>query len=135
MRWFQDTIEAFSRQLGVITPDVGPQGTFQVTTEGGALLVIEPIACDMGFDALVYAGHPVGMHTPGLARRALAQAHLTQGLPHPLQVALLPSHPDPLLIALTRIPGRHFTPDLLAHAVDFLHRWLDDVVTGGESGV
>ncbi|MEY4653652.1 MAG: hypothetical protein RI884_2233 [Pseudomonadota bacterium] len=136
MHWFQDTIAAFGRQLGMANLAAGSDGALQLAVGDDTLIGIESAPMKAGeadADGLVFALRPIGLHQLSVLHRALEQAHLSQHPTLALQVGLRQSPHDHQLLAVVRIPSRSFTADQLSQAVDFLIRWLDDVLAPGDS--
>lgn len=127
MSWVDDTVAEFGRSMGIPSLRVGEHGNLQLKFAAGGLLAIEPVRRGDTDEILVYLGEPLGF---GGARRvvlALSKAHFRNAGVRDVQIAVRGEGADSLLLALTRIPEREFTPQNLGHAVDYLHQWLGSV--------
>ena len=127
MSWVHDTLADYGRRIGIERLDFGSHGVAQLQLESGGLVAVEPVEREGQDEVLVYIGRPAGHDAGRVYAAALAKAHHSHGGPFALQVALRGHGPEALLLALTRLPERSFTPQTLAHAVDHLRRWLDEV--------
>lgn len=124
--WVRDALAEFGRQLGIEQLSFGSHGVAQLVLQSGGLVAVEPVRRGDRDEVLIYLGRPVGHQAGALLQRALARAHWREGGPYPVQVALRGDGPDAMLLALVRLPERAFTGQSLAHAVDYLGRWLDE---------
>lgn len=130
MAWIQDTLADFGRQLGIDGLDFGPYGVAQLQLASGSVIAVEPVRRGQDDEVLVYLSRPVGHQAPQMVSVALARSHWRNGGPLPVQVGLRGRGAEAQLLALVRVPERTFTAQALAHAVDYLGRWLDDVQAG-----
>ncbi len=130
MAWIADTLADFGHHLGIDGLDVGPHGVAQLQLASGGFIAVEPVRRGQEDEVLVYLARPVG-HLAGQAvHAALARSHWRHGGALPVQVGLRGNGPDTQLLALVRLPERTFTAQALAHAVDYLGRWLDEAQSG-----
>lgn len=133
MRWIDDAVTEFGKQLGITGLNLGRHGNAQLELGSGALLTVEPVRRGRQDEVLVSLGRPVGHQLPRLNRLALSKAHHSRGGALPIQVASRGQGTDAMLLAVVRLPQRGFTPQALAHAADYLGRWLDAVAAGSTS--
>ncbi len=130
MAWIEDTLADFGRQLGIDGLDFGPYGVAQLQLASGGCIAVEPVRRGQEDEVLVYLARPVGHQAAQAVNVALARSHWRHGGALPVQVGLRGNGQDTQLLALVRLPERTFTAQTLAHAVDYLGRWLDDVQAG-----
>lgn len=133
MRWIDDAVAEFGKQLGIASLSLGRHGNAQLELGSGAVLTVEPVRRGQQDEVLVYLGRLVGHQLPRLNRLALAKAHHSRGGALAVQVASRGQGTDAMLLAVVRLPERGFTPQTLAHAADYLGRWLDAVAAGATS--
>lgn len=130
MGWIEQTLADFGYQLGIEGLDFGPHGVAQLQLASGGFIAVEPVRRGQVDEVLVYLGRPVGHQAAPAVRLALSRSHWRQGGPLAVQVGLRGTGSEAHLLALVRLPERTFTAQSLAHAVDYLGRWLDDVQAG-----
>ena len=128
MSWIHDTLSDFGRQIGIAQLALDSQGAVQLAFEDGGALVVEPVQRGDVAEVLVYLQRKVGHQASTLMPFALERADCMRAAPFMVQVVLRGSGPDTRLIALVRMDERAFTPQALAQSVDFLTRWLDEVL-------
>jgi len=133
MAWTEDTLAEFGRQLGIDGLDFGPFGVAQLQLANGSFIAVEPVRRGQEDEVLVYLGRPVGHQADRAVDVALARSHWRSGGAFPVQVGLRGSGSETALLALVRMPERHFTAQALAHAVDYLVRWVDEAQAGRRS--
>lgn len=127
MGWIEDTVADFGRRIGLPGLDFGTHGVAQLAFDSGALLAVEPVERGGRGEVLVYLARPLGHEAPRLVRAALKRAHFDQAGAMDVQIGTRGQGPDTLLVALTRVPEREFTPQALERALDHLNRWLDSL--------
>lgn len=130
MAWIEDTLADFGRQLGIDGLDFGPYGVAQLQLASGSFIAVEPVRRGNEDEVLVYLGRVVGHQATQAVEVALARSHWRNGGPLAVQVGLRGAGAETFLLALVRLPERTFTAQALAHAVDYLGRWLDEVQAG-----
>lgn len=126
--WITDAVCQFGVHLGLDNFQPNARGGLQLTLQNGGLLAIEPTQRGTLAEVLVYASRPTGYQAPGLLKAGLAKSFDNQAGPYPVQVALYGSGADAMLLALIRVAERDFTLPILEKSVDFLRRWLDELV-------
>ena len=130
MDWVQQTLADFGRQLGLASFGLGTHGVAQLRLASGALLAVEPVRRGQADEVLVYFSQPLGFDAARLRRRALEKVHYSNSGPYAVQIATRGNGPQSELLLAVRLPDRSFTPQTLAHAVDFLDRWFAELRDG-----
>lgn len=126
MNWVNDTLAEFGRRLGIAALDFGPHGVAQLALPSGGWLAVEPVQRSEADDeVLIYLGHPLGFDAPRRLRQALERAHYAAAGVFPLQLATRGEGSESVLIVLTRVSAREFTPQRLDQAVEALSRWVE----------
>lgn len=128
--WIRDTVAEFGQQAGIPDLRLSSAGTLRLKLDSGDLIVLESLPSPANDLALLYLVRPVGHSLGALLRAALARAHHQEGSPYTVRVGGQGSGPDAVLVAGIRQAERAFTAQNLAHAIDFLGRWMDDVQGG-----
>lgn len=126
--WVVDAVAQFGRQLGISRLGFG-QGTnaLSLAFADGGVLGLEQVQRDVQTEVLVYFSRPVGHQPLAILRTALRRAHVSQGGPWMVQVALSGQGTDTMLTAMVRLPERGLNAQQLGHATDYLDRWLSDL--------
>ncbi len=127
MSWVHDTLSDYGRQYGLSDLGFGSHGAAQLVFQSGAVLAVEPVSRGEVEEVLVYVSRPVGFSGARLLRRALVKAHFKEAGALDIQVSSRGTGTDLTLLALVRIPVRHFTLQTLDHAHDYLNRWHDSL--------
>jgi type III secretion system chaperone SycN len=127
MKWVNDTLLEFGRQLGLTDLKFGDHGVAQLDFQSGAVLAVEPVSRGDIDEVLVYLSRPVGFDGARLMRQALAKAHFKEAGAQDIQVATRGQGPDLVLFALVRMPARDFTLQALVNSFDSLNRWHDSL--------
>lgn len=127
MNWIHHTLADFGRQLGLEHFGLGSQGVAQLRLSSGSQLAVEPCRRGDNEEILVYFSRPLGFDAVQYRRAALAKAHFSNTGPYAVQVATRGEGAQTELLMLIRLPQRGFTPQTLAHAVDYLDRWFADL--------
>jgi type III secretion system chaperone SycN len=125
MNWVNDTLADFGRRLGIASLGFGEHGVARLALPSGGWIAVEPVRRGEVDEVLVYMGQPLGFDAPKRLRQALEKAHFSDAGALPVQLASRGKGPDTVLVALTRLPARGFTPQALDHALDTLTRWLE----------
>lgn len=123
--WVNDTLAEFGRRLGISALGFGTHGVAQLALPAGGWLAVEPVQRGEADEVLVYLGHPLGFEAPRRLRQALEQAHFRQAGAFDVQVASRGQGAQTVLVALTRMPARAFTPQALDQAFEALSRWVE----------
>ena len=124
MQWVEDALRGFGAYLGVDELSFSDRGLLELTLENGSVVAIEDRS--EAFDQfLIYLRRPVGYQAAGWLRKALVRCHAESHSPWPLQVALRGQGTDAVLILLTRVNARSFTPQALSQAIEYQLRWSD----------
>lgn len=131
MTWVDDTLSEFGRSLGLPGLVLDANGVAHMALGPGGVLGIQAVVRGDCNEIIVFMGRPVGPGQDGLLHRALSHALFRTTVPFAVQVALRGTGTDTLLLAAIRLPDRQFTPNRLAHAVEFLTHWLDKALTEG----
>ena len=130
MNWVHETLADFGKRLGLTNFGTSAHDVAQLRMASGALLAVEPVQRGEIDEVLVYLGQPVGFEAAHLSRQALEKVHFSNGGSFPLQIATRGEGAERMLLMLTRIPEREFTPQILEQAVDYLNRWYDELKNG-----
>lgn len=125
MSWVNDTLAEFGRRLGIASLGFGAHGVAQLALPSGGWLAVEPVQRGDADEVLVYLGHPLGFDAPRRLRQALERAHFGHGGAFPVQLASRGQGAQTVLVALTRVPAREFTPQVLDQAFEALNRWVE----------
>lgn len=130
MNWVQQTLEDFGRQLGLSSFGLGTHGVAQLRLASGALLAVEPVQRGRTDEVLVYFSQPLGFDATRLRQKALEKVHFSHSGPYAVQIATRGEGSQSELVIALRLPDRSFTPQALAHAVDYLDRWFSELRDG-----
>lgn len=125
--WIRDTVSEFGRQAGIADLELSGAGTLHLKLEAGDLIVLEALPEPNPELTLLYLVRPVGHQLGGLLRSALGRAHHQEASAYTVMVGSQGSGHEAVLVAGIRQPERAFTAQTLAHAIEFLGRWMDDV--------
>ncbi len=126
MHWIEDALLEFGRHMGVDRLAFGPGGLVELRLENGSVLTIEDQSTTKD-ELLIHLRQPVGYQAADWLRNALARCHAECHSPWPLQVALRGQGSEALLILLTRVGVRGFTPQALSQAIDYQLRWAESL--------
>lgn len=131
--WIRDTVSEFGRQAGIADLQLSSTGSLRLRLDSGDLIVLEALPDPTPELTLLYLVRPVGHQLGALLRAALGRAHHQEAGPYPVMVGCQGSGAEAVLVAGIRQAERAFTAQSLAHAIEFLGRWMDDVQGGSRA--
>jgi type III secretion system chaperone SycN len=124
MQWVEEALRGFGHYLGVDELSFSDHGLLELTLENGSVVAIEDRS-EASDQFLIYLRRPVGYQAAAWLRKALVRCHAECHSLWPLQVALRGQGTDTVLILLTRVSARGFTPQALSQAIEYQLRWSE----------